>query len=198
MLVPVASAIVRWGDFQTNHPDGQALAQDQGFGYAYGLNPYEFYSSRDRPYGFYTGEIDERYPALERVIGVTIDGVDKAYPFPEIAEAGVVNDVVGDQNVVVFWGSAATADALDSGVMREGVGIGTGVVYDPEVNGRTLTFGALSDTEFVDIETGTTWSILGKATAGPLANTELALLPHRNEFWFAWQAFFPEGDVFTS
>ncbi|MCZ6737612.1 MAG: DUF3179 domain-containing protein, partial [Actinobacteria bacterium] len=80
-LTPLASAIVRWADFRDTHPDGQALSSDQGFGLVYGSNPYEFYSSRGRPYNFYSGEIDDRFPALERVVGISVNGIDKAYPF---------------------------------------------------------------------------------------------------------------------
>jgi len=196
-LKPIGSAIVRWADFKTDHPGGQVLTRDQGFGTIYGTNPYEFYSSRPAPYGFYTGEIDDRYPALERVVGITIQEAHKAYPFSLISEVGVVNDQIGDQPVVVFWGAADTADALDRGVIAEGVGIGTGIAYSRVVAGQTLTFESLDDTQFRDAETGTTWSILGKAISGELAGESLELLPHHNEFWFAWQAFFPDGEVWT-
>lgn len=196
-LTPIASGIVRWTDFREAHPSGKALGPDQGFGRSYGYNPYEFYSSRERPYGFFTGDIDDRFPALERVVGVSLADTDKAYPFSLINEVGVVNDTIGDQPVVVFWGAADTADALDSGVIADAAPVGTGVVYSPVVNGRTLTFEPLSDTEFADVETGTTWSILGKAVSGELAGEELELLPHRNEFWFAWQAFFPDAGVWS-
>ena len=196
-LTPLASAIVRWADFRDTHPDGQALSSDQGFGLVYGSNPYEFYSSRGRPYNFYSGEIDDRFPALERVVGISVNGIDKAYPFSLINKVRVVHDNLGGQELVVFWGASDTADALDSGLIADAIGIGTGIVYNPVVDGERLTFVASGDTEFVDNETGTTWSILGKATSGELAGEELELLPHRNEFWFAWQAFFPEAEVWT-
>jgi len=196
-LIPIGSGIVRWADFKTTHPDGKALGPDQGRGTVYGYNPYEFYSSRARPYGFFTGEIDDRYPALERVVGVSVDGVDKAYPFSVINDALVVNDTVADRPVVVFWGAEDTADALDSGVIADAAGVGTGIAYDPIVDGRVLTFDALGDSEFVDRETGSAWSILGKAIDGELAGTELDLITHRNEFWFAWQAFFPDAEVWA-
>jgi hypothetical protein len=163
----------------------------------YGSNPYEFYSSRDRPYNFLSGEIDDRFPALERVVGISVNGIDKAYPFSLINEVRVVHDNLAGQEVVVFWGASDTADALDSGLIADSIGIGTGIVYNPVVDGQRLTFEASGDTEFVDSETGTTWSILGKATSGELAGEELELLPHRNEFWFAWQAFFPDAGVWT-
>ena len=196
-LLTIGSAIVRWADFKAEYPDGQALDQDQGFGKVYSTNPYEFYSSRPAPYGFFTGEIDERYPALERVVGISLDEIDKAYPFSVISEEFVVNDQIGDQPIVVFWGAADTADALDTGFISQGAAIGTGIVYSRVVGGQTLTFEPLSDTEFSDLETGTIWSILGKATSGELTGETLELLPHRNEFWFAWQAFFPDAEVYA-
>lgn len=196
-LTPLASAIVRWADFRDSHPDGQALSSNQLTGLVYGSNPYEFYSSRDRPYNFLSGEIDDRFPALERVVGISVNGIDKAYPFSLINEVRVVHDDLAGQEVVVFWGASDTADALDSGLIADAIGIGTGIVYNPVVDGQRLTFEASGDIEFVDTETGTTWSILGKATSGELAGEELELLPHRNEFWFAWQAFFPDAEVWT-
>lgn len=196
-LTPIGSAIVRWADFKDNHPDGQALTQDQGFGTTYGRNPYEGYSSSTRPFLF-RGEIDDRFPALERVVGVTVGESAKAYPFSLLDDERVVNDEVGDQPVAVFWGASDTADALDSGVIAEAQDIGTGIAYDPVVDGQRLTFEATGDTEFVDNETGTTWTILGKAVSGELAGEELDLVNHRNEFWFAWHAFFPDAEVWES
>lgn len=194
-LTRLATSIVRWQDFKETHPDGLVLVQDQGFGRVYGLNPYEFYSSRAAPYGFYQGEIDDRFPALERVLGLTIGTTEKAYPFSLISQTRVVNDQVAGRAVVVFWGSSDTADALDKGNIADSAGIGTAVAYDPVIDGRTMTFIASGDTVFEDDQTGSTWSILGKALSGELAGQELELLPNRNEFWFAWQAFFPDGEV---
>ncbi len=195
-LTPIASAIVRWADFKTNHPDGLAMTQDQGFGTNYGRNPYEGYSSSTRPFLF-RGEVDDRFPALSRVVGVTLPDAEKAYPFSLLVDERVVNDDLGGQPVVIFWGSSDTADALGSGVIAEAESIGTGIAYDPVVNGQQLTFEAAGDAEFVDNETGTTWTILGKAIDGELEGEELELVSHKNEFWFAWQAFFPDAEVWT-
>lgn len=194
-LTPVGSAIVRWADFELNHPDGLALTNEQGFGSIYGSNPYQYYSSGARPYAFFQGEIDDRYPALSRVVGVSVAEGDKAYPFSEISVTKAVNDFIGGRPVVVFWGAADTTDALDGPDISRARAIGTGIAFDPVVDGRLLTFESIGDTEFVDNETGTTWTILGKAVAGELEGAELELIPHRNEFWFAWQAFYPESLV---
>ena len=41
----------------------------------------------------------------------------------------------------------------------------------------------------MDRETGSEWTLAGRAVDGPLAGSRLELLTHTNEFWFAWQAF---------
>jgi hypothetical protein len=194
-LTPIGSAIVSWADFAETYPDGLAMSDDQGSGRTYGSNPYEFYSSRPAPYSFFQGEIDDRFPALERVVGVTIGDVSKAYPFSILQRVTPMNDTLNGQPLVVVWGSPDTADALDSGDISEARAVGTGLAFSSQVDGRTLTFEAAGDSEFKDIETGTTWSILGKAIDGELAGAELEILPHHNEFWFAWQAFFPDASV---
>ncbi len=194
-LTLLPAAIVRWADFKADYPQGKVLGPDQGFGAVYGSNPYEFYSSRSRPYGFYEGEIDDAFPALERVVGVIAGDTQKAYPFSVLVEARVANDQVGDRPVVVFWGASDTADALDSRNIAEAASVGVAIAYDPVVDGRRLTFEAVDDTEFRDIETGSTWNILGRAVAGELSGTQLQIIPHRNEFWFAWQGFFPDAPV---
>ncbi len=194
----VGSSIVRWADFAANYPDGRALSSEQGFGIPYGANPYSGYSSRPRPFPFFEGEIDTRYPALSRVVGVTLESGSKAYPFAEISEAGAVNDAIGEMGVVVFWGASDTADALDASIISQSDGVGTGIAFSPLVNDRPLTFEKVDDTTFKDIETGTTWTLLGKAVEGELVGSQLTILPHRNEFWFAWDVFFPDSPVWTN
>lgn len=196
-LTPLSSAIVRWADFRDNQPNAQVLSRDQGFGITYGQNPYVGYSSRGAPIGgFFTAELDERFPALSRVVAVTVDDDTTAYPFELLADIRVVNDEVNNQPVAIFWGAPTTTDALDSFEVASGTAIGTGVAFDPVVNGERLTFTSPDVDVFIDDQTGSTWSLQGLATDGELAGSELELLPHRNEFWFAFAAFFPEADVY--
>ena len=184
------TALVTWDDFAGSHPDGEVLSRDTGFGFDYGRNGYVGYTSRAGPYpSFFDDEIDDRFRALERVVGVRVGDAAKAYPFSIIAVERTVNDVFAGQPVTVWWGAADTADPLDSNTTAGGAGIGTGVAYVPVVDGQLLTFTAVGDKTYSDAETGSTWNILGKATAGPLAGRELALAIHQNEFWFAWSAF---------
>jgi hypothetical protein len=193
----VPSSIVSFSEFAESFPTGSVLSRETGFGFPYGINPYEFYSSRGRPFGFFTGEPDSRFPALERVVGVSVNDIEKAYPFSVLEPIRAANDVIDGVPVVVLWGGD-TADALDSSSIAASRAVGTGVAYSPVVDGTTLSLSPADDGEFVDAETGSSWNLLGVATSGPLQGTSLDVITHRNEFWFAWAAFFPNGDVYGS
>ena len=194
VLEPVPTAIVSFGEFAASYPEGVSLSRASGAPVPYVSNPYEGYSTRSAPYPFYTGEIDPRYRALERVVGVTEGGAATAYPFPVISTAGAVNDYVGGVPVAVFWGGD-TADALDTRSLSEGRSIGTGLAYRRTVNGQELTFTKEGDV-FRDLETSSRWTLLGEAISGPFEGERLEFAVHRNEFWFAWGAFYPDGAVY--
>jgi hypothetical protein len=192
-FIPVS--IVSWADFRQAYPAGKVLSQDTGFARAYGTNPYESYDSLTRPFLF-DGKIDDRYPALERVVAVSVNGKEKAYPFEVISREKAVNDTVGGEPVVVLWGSADTASALSDSDITKGQAVGVGVAYSRTLDGRTLTFKPDGD-GFRDEETGTAWNIVGQAVSGPLAGQRLKASISANYFWFAWAAFYSDGDVYV-
>jgi hypothetical protein len=191
-LAYVPSAIVAFSEFAASHPNGCVLGPDQDFGISYGTNPYVGYSSSARPF-LYDGDLDDRLPALSRVVGVTINNEAKAYPFAELESIGVINDMVDEVPIVVMWGAAHTADALDNSEMANSQAIGTAVAFIAVTGENVLTFTSVGEDLFADHQTGSTWNLLGRATDGPLEGSQLKFAPHRNEFWFAWFAFFGAG-----
>ncbi|MGI9647583.1 MAG: DUF3179 domain-containing protein [Acidimicrobiia bacterium] len=197
-LTFIPSTISSFEDFKRQHPAGLVLDADQGFGRRYGHNPYVGYSSRSAPYGFFDqNDLDDRFPALERVVNVTLGDTAKAYPFSVIAASPAINDTVAGSDIVVLWGGD-TADALDAGEIVLAEGIGTGIAFNRAVGDQVLTFTAVGDGAFVDDETGSVWDLNGTALTGPLAGTQLEPVVHGNEFWFAWAAFNPEAEVYDS
>lgn len=44
----------------------------------------------------------------------------------------------------------------------------------------------------VDVDTGSTWDVTGRSTAGPLRGAQLTPLLSDQQFWFALSAFAPE------
>ncbi len=193
----IPSAIVSWGDFKSGYPDGTVLAPPGRSTSSYGRNPYVRYTSRSAPIpGFFDSTIlDDRYPALERTVGVTVNGHNKAYPFSVVQANEAVNDTVAGVPVVVLW-SPGTADALDSPVTAGGADIGSALAFDRRVDGEALEFAPIGEGRFTDDQTGSTWNVLGQAVEGELTGTRLEPVVHTNEFWFAWAAFHPNGEVF--
>ncbi|MEM7284833.1 MAG: DUF3179 domain-containing protein, partial [Actinomycetota bacterium] len=193
-LETISTSIAAYGDVLEDFPEALSLSQETGFPINYGANGYVGYSSSQTPFLF-DGEPDPRFPALSRVVGVSVDGVDKAYPFEVLGESPAVNDELGDTPIAVLWGGD-TADALDGPVIADSQAIGSGTAFDRRVGDQTLTFSSLGDDQFTDAETGSVWSLLGVAVDGPLAGEELDVVTHRNEFWFAWARFFPDAAVY--
>ncbi len=190
-LIP--TSIVSYGDVLENFPDAVSLSRDTGFAIEYGANPYRAYSSSTSPFLF-EGDPDPRYPALSRVVGVTLDGNEKAYPFSLLGEQPAINDELAGTPIVLLWGGD-TADALDGESVADGDAIGSGIAYDRRVGDQVLTFSVDDGDLFTDDQTGSTWTLLGVAIDGPLEGEQLSTVTHRNEFWFAWAAFFPDAPV---
>jgi len=195
----IPTSTVTWADFKAQHPTGESLSQDTGFGFNYGTNGYVGYSDRDTPFGrFFDAELDERFPALERVVGVRVEEMAKAYPFSVIEAARAVNDVVGDVPITVWWGASDAADNFSGATVGEGESIGTGIAFVSEVDGEVLSFDPLGPVTFTDVATGSTWNLLGAAIDGPLAGAQLDTALHQNEFWFAWSTFNQGAPVYGS
>ena len=192
------SAIVAFSEFAASHPDGCVLGPDQEFGISYGVNPYIGYSSSSRPFLF-SGELDDSLPALSRVVGVTVNNQYRAYSFDDLATLRVINDTLDGAPIAVMWGAAHTADALDDTIIANGRPIGSGVAFLAVSTHGPLTFDPADDDLFTDRQTHSTWNLLGQAVDGPLAGAQLEFAPHRNEFWFAWHAFFgADGELWEA
>ncbi|MFQ5410431.1 MAG: DUF3179 domain-containing (seleno)protein, partial [Anaerolineales bacterium] len=81
-LTFLPAGIVSWADFKAEHPDGQVLSQDTGYGRSYGSNPYAGYDRIDsRPF-LYAGELDGRLPPMARVAAIEVNpDTFVAFPF---------------------------------------------------------------------------------------------------------------------
>jgi len=194
-LESLPAAIISWVDFKTKYPDAQVLSIETGFQRSYGRNPYAGYDNvNSQPFAF-VGDLDAQLPAMARVVGISLeDGQGGAFSLDLLQENQVLNEIVGDRPVVLFWKSG-TASALDSGSIADGRDIGTTGVFSAQVDDQNLTFTGLEDGLFLDQETGSTWDIFGDAIDGPLAGISLDPLPHHDTFWFAWAAFVPDGEL---
>jgi hypothetical protein len=191
-LTFLPTSLLSFDEFRAAYPAGQVLSRETGHARSYGANPYVGYDASARPF-LYRGEVDDRLPAMERVVGVIVGDAAAAYPFSALEKVGVINDDVGGQPVALFY-APETLSALDAATIRDSRAVGSGVAYDPTVEGRRLTF-LWQSGQIVDQETGSVWSVAGQAVEGDLVGTQLAVRPHANHFWFALQAFYPAVEV---
>lgn len=189
----LSSQVLSFGDFVELYEDGLVL-ETPSFRRQYGANPYRGYDTSSSPF-LYDGEIDERLPALERVVGVDLDGEVTAYSFADASEAGVINDELAGTPLVVLH-KDGTVSALDTATIADGRDIGSIGVFNRAVDDLTLTFADNGDGTFSDEETGSTWLITGEAVEGELAGTQLDSILSFDHFWFAWSAFFPDTELY--
>ena len=129
------------------------------------------------------------------VVGVTADGVSKAWSLDDLKAARVQLDVVGSTPLMIVVGE-------DGKSVR---------VFDRRIDGRETEFAALVRDEprtrladspqpgqsqrgamFVDVDTGSEWDFGGRAISGPLAGRTLDAHPAPPEYWFDWQTYQPK------
>lgn len=170
-----------WAEWKERYPETVAL--DKGGGYQ--SDTYDRYYASDE-----TGIIDEtisddRLPSKTFIIGVADDeGNAIAYPFSELRQQSLVNDTLGDRGVLVIF----IPDAA------------TGLAYDRQVEGQTLTFTYNSDGgTMIDNETGTIWDAWqGIAVEGELEGQILRRIHSTRSFWFGWKDWYPETAIFEA
>jgi hypothetical protein len=181
-------------EWRTIHPSGTVLSRDTGHSRNYGFNPYQSYDQLDLGPFLFRGRLDPRRPPKERVVGIKVGDIARAYPWSLLVEQRVVHDRLGDQALVVLY-RAGTLSALDEEEIKRSRAVGATGAFSRVVEGRSLTFEVTAD-GFRDRETSSTWTLLGQAVKGPLAGRRLDPIPHVDAFWFAWAAFHPATSVY--
>lgn len=123
----IPTAHTTWRDWQKRHPDTQVLSTDTGFRFKYRGSPYADYKNSSRLM-FPVAETSNAYRRKELVLGITIDGVDKTYPFKELRkhDQASFTDTIGSRELTIEWNEDEQyARAVDS----SGEEITTVIVY---------------------------------------------------------------------
>ena len=97
--VPVSHTT--WRDWRAQHPGTTVLSRETGFDRDYGRDPYETYVGSETVM-FPVSAKSRRYHPKERVIGLKLGDVVKAYPFVELdASPRPLRDRIGKRSVTV-------------------------------------------------------------------------------------------------
>jgi len=194
-LRPYPVQTVSWGAWRAGHPHGWVLSRDTGYTRPYGANPYPGYDNiHSRPFLF-TGQVNGRYTAMTRLVGLQSGGEAVAILLGTLRHRRVIGLTLAGRPVVVWW-QPGTASALSGATVAGGSDVGATGAFSPVADGRRLHFLSAAG-GFRDRETGSRWSVLGHADAGPLTGQNLTPVTHVDTFWFVWAAFRPHTRVIS-
>lgn len=123
----------------------------------------------------------------DRILGIELNGVSRAYPIAILNWHEVVNDVIDGQQFAVTYCPLC----------------GTGMAFDASVDGENLIFGVSgllfeSDVLLFDRQSESLWSqIWSEAVSGPHKGKHLQTLPLAHTTWSAWQQSHPDTQVLS-
>ena len=127
---------------------------------------------------------DDRLKPKIMILGLSLNGVTRAYPLPVLKEVLVVNENVGGKPVlIVHQPSSETTTAFVGKVM-----------------GKRLTFkaGNSEASQLIDDETHSHWDPYGNCVSGRLKGSHLETLILEPEFWFSWSEFHPGTEIYSA
>jgi hypothetical protein len=152
-----------WGDWQQSIPETFVLSDDTAYSGWYTPVQIAQYDRGEDLYG------DNRLPANSLVVGVEENGAYLGHPIDVVQGAGgVVNDLLGEEPVVVFYNDESQ----------------TGLAYSRRLNGQVLEFfnGPSEGFDPRDRDTGSIWNAQGEAVsaaAGWVDSQLRAVVPFR-------------------
>ncbi len=183
------SVVTTWQEWLAEHPDTTVLSRNTGV-----YEP-DFYLPEHHPsaiyYSYFTdAEVmfpvwirDSSFAPKSVVIGVSIGDANKAYPVEDLQQIGVVNDIVGGEEIVVV----ASSESRSARVYRR-----NRPVFSAEPNQD----GDGSPTVLTD-SAGVSWRVTEAALVN-VGNPIEALprVPTRTSFWFGWYQYHPDTEVY--
>jgi hypothetical protein len=142
--------------------------------------------SIDKP-AFVTAEDSTQLDDSDLVLGISLNGLSKAYPLPIMNWHEIVNDFFGDLPVVVTFCPLC----------------GSGMAFESQMDGRHLTFGVSgllynSDVLLYDRQTESLWSQLkSSAVSGFYKTKKLKTVPMQHTTWKHWREQYPNTLVLS-
>jgi len=179
-LERIPSLTTVWSYWLMLHPESTAYNLFDGKKYSLVDLPTEMTAEAKES----VNKVDSRLEPLANVLGVEVGGAMKAYPLDGAGERSCFSDEVGGESIAVFW-YRPTRSAI---------------AYSRNLNGRGLTFYAddvsPETAPIKDKETGTRWTLAGRAVDGAMKGQELQWVPGIQCRWYAWASEYPDTKVF--
>lgn len=182
-VLPVV--VTDWASWLEAHPDSSVLSMDTGFrrNYTNGAAYSDYFNSTELMFPSWqqdTALIENK----EMVFALRLGGEAKAYPLTTIIPQRIINDRVGNTDVVII--AEATPE-------REFFEPGGAAVRAYERQGREFSAGA--DASTLVSEDGRSWQISEEALVAE-DGERLNRIGGHLAFWFGWFGFYPNTLVY--
>ena len=182
-LRPVFHDELTFGTWKREQPQGRVLRPNEEIARAGKYAPANWEERMTRTPVATSITPDKSFEPRRLVIGLTINGASKAYPFDALVRQNLILDDVAGLPIFIVVGE-------DRKSVR---------AYERSVDGRKLEFFVKQDGSgwrLIDAETGSEWDFTGKAIAGALSGRQLEKVALLNDYWFDWKAYHPTTTVY--
>jgi hypothetical protein len=181
-LLPVFHDELTFGLWKREKPGGRVLRPNEQIAQAGKYVPANWEERMVKVPVTTSVAIDKSLEPRTLVIGVSVNGVAKAYPFDALVKQSLILDDVGGVPIFIVLGE-------DKRSVR---------AFESSVDGRKLEFFLKPNTStFAMVDAGgSEWDFTGKATAGQLSGRQLKQVAILNDYWFDWMTYNPKTRVY--
>jgi len=128
------------------------------------------------------------------VVGISLDGADRAFPLPAVLKQWPIQDHVGKTPVVILVGPDRKSIRVFVSRLDEG---GQTLEFFHKVGEPTSDSSKATATwTLFDSATGSNWNFQGCATSGPSQGRCLKPVYILKEFWFDWKNYHPATTLY--
>ena len=191
----VLSDELTFGQWRTESPDGQVLAAVTKYKKEYDPNWEPDVAKLPVVISFPGTELKSR----DVVIGLTINGTARAYPWETFTKQSPVVDRVNSTPLLLVLGPdsksfrvfVARIDGKDAEFFLQGEEPAEAQAGKTDVKSETK-----KDWTLVDATTASQWNFRGCAISGPAQGKCLDRVPALKDYWFDWRNYHPETTVY--
>lgn len=170
-----------WNSAKLMYPNSNVVSTNTGYSRSYGRYPYGSYRTNHSSIIFPVSHNDSRLDAKERVLGVFISDIKKAYRILDFEEPRVFIDQVGNEQVLVY------ADNKNNLIAAFKI--------SRHFSDLTFKLSSLSLPYIIEDSNGNHFDIFGKSLDSSFPDLEMT--KSFIAYWFAWAAFYPETELYN-
>ena len=183
----VLSDELTFGQWRTESPSGQVLAPVAKYTKEYDSNWEPDVAKLPVVISFPGTELKSR----DIVIGLTIDGAARSYPWETFAKQSPVLDRVNGTPLLLVLGP----DGKSFRVFLRRID-GHDAEFFLQANSSADPAAHNKDWTMLDTTTASQWNFQGCATSGPAQGKCLARIPALKDYWFDWRNYHPDTTVY--